>query len=311
MKNAKQFLQQVDSLKFESVINQLKVKLVEAKTNEEIHAILESSDVESYKRKALVEYLDKNKDKLLAMDVYSEGDPVRVGDDYAPLARKHGKVISKGAAVGTYKVRFEDGEYDVPEHHISRHDAVATESAEDHSQSGHSGEKKKIYKEITEQKCLALLADDTIVKVVLESLIGAEKAIEEQLGQRVVVVFPENVTESFTSTLTEEEMTDDQKAKREEIVFGLKKNKKELQKRYGDRWESVMYAIATKKAMEESLSEASEDIVFKQKVDGNTVMIAKDGEYFRMKRIDRDGNVVDVQEFGNITDAENAAMSHL
>lgn len=311
MKSAKQFLQQIDSVKFESVINQLKVKLVEAKTDEEIHAILESSDVESYKRKALVEYLDKNKDKLLAMSVYNEGDPVQVGDDYAPLARKHGKIVSKGAAAGSYKVRFEDGEYDVPEHHITRRDAVATESAEDHAKPGHSGEKKKIYKAITEHRCLALLEDHTIVKVVLESLVNADKAIEEQLGQRVVVVFPESISESFVASLTEEEMTDAQKAKREEIVFGLKKNKKDLQKRYGDRWESVMYAIATKRAMEESLAEASEDVVFKQKVDGHTVLIVKDGEYFRMKRLDGEGNVVDVQEFDNITDAENAAMSHL
>lgn len=311
MKSAKQFLQQVDSFKFESVINQLKVKLVEAKTDEEIHAILESSDIESYKRKSLVEYLDKNKDKLLAMDVYNEGDPVQVDDDYAPHSRKHGKVISKGAAAGTYKVRFEDGEYDVPEHHITRRDAVATEGKEHETTDGHSGEKKKIHKMITEHRCLALLEDHTIVKVVLESLVGAEKAIEEQLGQRVVVVFPETITESFVSSLNEEEMTDAQKAKREDIVMGLKKNKKDLQKRYGDRWESVMYAIATKRAMEESLAEASEDVVFKQRVDGATVMIVKDGEYFRMKRLDGEGNVVDVQEFDNITDAENAAMSHL
>ena len=312
MKTAKQFLQQIDSFKFESAIHQLRGKLVEAKTDTEIEAILESADIESYKRKSLVEYLDKNKDKLLAMDVYNEGDPVKVDDSFAPHARKHGKVISKGAAAGTYKVRFEDGEYDVPEHHISRRDAVANESTEDHSQPGHSGEKKKIHKMITEQKCLALLEDHSLVKVILESFVGAEKAIEEQFGMKVVVVFPETISESFhVTSLIEEEMTAAQKAKREEIVFGLKKNKKELQKRYGDRWESVMYAIATKKAMEESLAEASEDVVFKQKVDGNTVMIVKDGEYFRMKRLDRDGNVVDVQEFGNITDAENAAMSHL
>lgn len=311
MKSAKQFLQQVDSFKFESVISDMKVKLVEATTEEDIHAILESSDVESYKRKALIEYLDKNKDKLLAMSVYNEGDAVRVNDDYAPHARKNGKVVSRGAATGTYKVRFEDGEYDVPEHHITRHDAIATEAAEDHSKQGHSGEKKKIHKLITEQRCLALLADETIVKVVIESFAGAEEAIAEQLGQHVLVVFPEVISESFVASLTEEEMTDAQKAKREDIVMGLKKNKKDLQKRYGDRWESVMYAIATKKAMEESLAEASEEVIFKQKIDGGKVIIVKDGEYFRMKRLDSQGNVVDVQEFDNAHEAENAAMSHM
>lgn len=311
MKSAKQFLQQIDSFKFESAIENAKVRLVEATTEEEIQEILESSDVESYKRKALIEYLDKNKDKLLSMDVYNEGDAVRVSDDYAPHARKHGKVISRGAATGTYKVRFEDGEYDVPEHHMSRHDAVATEAAEDHVQPGHSGEKKKIYKHITEHKCLALLADETIVKVVVESFIGAEEAVAEQLGIGVVVLFPETISESFIESLTEEEMTDAQKEKREDIVMGLKKNKKDLQKRYGDRWESVMYAIATKKAMEESLAEASEEVIFKQKIDGGKVIIVKDGEYFRMKRLDAEGNVVDVQEFDNAHEAETAAMSHM
>ena len=311
MKSAKAFLQQIDSFKFESTIDALKEKLVEAKTDEKIKEILESSDIEAYKKKSLLEYLDKNKDKLLSMDVYNEGDPVVVGDDYAPLARKHGKVMSKGGATGTYKVKFDDGEYDVPEHHITRKDAVANEAKEHESKPGHSGEKKKIHKMITEQKCFALLCDHSLIKVIIESLSDADTAIEEQLGKPVLVVFPESVSDSFVSSLTEQEMTDSQKSKREEIVMGLKKNKKELQDRYGDRWESVMYAIATKKAMQESLAEASDEIVFKQKIDGNTVLIVKDGEYFRMKRLDADGNVVDTQEFNNITDAENAAMSHL
>jgi len=33
--------------------------------------------------------------------------------------------------------------------------------------------------------------------------------------------------------------------------MGMKNNKKDLQARYGDDWESVMYATATKKAMED------------------------------------------------------------
>ena len=37
---------------------------------------------------------------------------------------------------------------------------------------------------------------------------------------------------------------------RENIVKGMKKSKADLQARYGDRWKSVMYATATKKAME-------------------------------------------------------------
>jgi len=45
------------------------------------------------------------------------------------------------------------------------------------------------------------------------------------------------------------EMTSDQEKKREEIVKKLKEKKDEFKKKYGDRWEDVMYATATKLAM--------------------------------------------------------------
>ena len=46
-----------------------------------------------------------------------------------------------------------------------------------------------------------------------------------------------------------EEMTEAQKAKREEIVKELKKKTEDFKEKYGDRWEDVMYATATKMAM--------------------------------------------------------------
>ena len=46
-----------------------------------------------------------------------------------------------------------------------------------------------------------------------------------------------------------EEMTEAQKEKREEIVKELKKKTEDFKKKYGDRWEDVMYATATKMAM--------------------------------------------------------------
>ena len=308
MKSAKQFLQQIDEFKVEATANVVKSKLTESTTKEELESLVESSSIEAYKRKSLVEYLDKNKDKLLAMDVYSEGDPVQVSDQFAPHARKHGKVISHGAATGTYKVEFEDGQYDVPAHHISRRDVVANEAREDQSTDGHSGEKKKIHKLITEQRCFALLEDGSLIKVIVESVDGSDRLVAEQVGQQVVVVFPVDISESFVASLTESEMTDEQKANREEIVIGMKKNKTDLMKRYGDRWESVMYAVATKKAMGESLAEASDEVVFQRKSGDVDVMIVKDGEYFRLKRVGPSGEVIDTQEFDNIKDAETAAQ---
>lgn len=49
--------------------------------------------------------------------------------------------------------------------------------------------------------------------------------------------------------LDEEKMTDAQMKKREDIVLGMKDQIPEFKKKYGDRWEDVMYATATKLAM--------------------------------------------------------------
>ena len=51
---------------------------------------------------------------------------------------------------------------------------------------------------------------------------------------------------------SESEMTDAQKAKREEIVMALKKKMPDFKEKYGDRAKDVMYATATKMAMKES-----------------------------------------------------------
>jgi hypothetical protein len=301
MKSGKSFLRQVDEVAFKSTASKLVEDIKGVTSAEDVQRIIMSGTVvDPYKQAALVEYLDKNKDKLLSLATYTEGQPVVISDEYAPLAGKHGKVVSRGAEFGTIKVKFEDGEYDVPEHHITRKDAIATESKVDSKVDA-----------LKEHRCFALFTDGTLAKVILESFVDAESLISEQLNKDVLAVFPELVSDSFIAEAkkcVDEEMTPEQKAKREEIVMGLKKNADELKKRYGDRWEGVMYAIATKKAMEESLAEASEDVLFKQKSGSSTVMIVKDGEYFRAKKIDHMGNVTDVQEFSDFKSAEQAAQ---
>ena len=52
--------------------------------------------------------------------------------------------------------------------------------------------------------------------------------------------------------ILEAKMTPSQKKKREEIILSMKKNKEDMKKRYGDRWEDVMYATATKQAIGEA-----------------------------------------------------------
>ena len=55
--------------------------------------------------------------------------------------------------------------------------------------------------------------------------------------------------------ISEKEMTDAQKKKREEIVLSLKKNMAGFKKRYGKRAKEVMYATATKMATREDVNE--------------------------------------------------------
>ena len=293
MKLAQSFLKRIDEIKF---------------------AMAESVDIEPYKQSALQEYLDKNKDKQLALSTYDEGEPGVVSDDYAPLARKHGKVISHGAASGTVKIRFEDGEYDVPEHHVTRKDAIANESkhSDDAIKRKHDhdfGNKNEIEKLITEVKCYALLEDGTLTQVLVSNPSTMLEAIENQLGKSVMALFPVKITEDFLKTaLVEREMTDSEKSKREDIVYALKKNKKELERRYGDKWESVMYAIATKQAMSESLFESAEDVVYKQNIGDAVVKIVRVGDSFRVTR-EENGAVEADQTFPDIKSAEQFAQS--
>ena len=59
--------------------------------------------------------------------------------------------------------------------------------------------------------------------------------------------------------IKEAEMTDAEMAKREKIVKGMKKSFKDFTAKYGDRAKEVMYATATKKAMEEEVEEELEE----------------------------------------------------
>jgi hypothetical protein len=77
----------------------------------------------------------------------------------------------------------------------------------------------------------------------------------------------------------QEKMTEKQMKKREEIVKSMKKNKADFEDRYGDRAKDVMYATATKMAMDE------EDDTHKTK-DGRT---AKKGLYYYINKKKKEG----------------------
>ena len=65
--------------------------------------------------------------------------------------------------------------------------------------------------------------------------------------------------EKKSTQIKEAEMTDAEMAKREKIVKGMKKSFKDFTAKYGDRAKEVMYATATKKAMEEEVEEELEE----------------------------------------------------
>lgn len=60
-----------------------------------------------------------------------------------------------------------------------------------------------------------------------------------------------NLKEAQASDMSEAKMTPAQMKKREEIVMTMKRSSSDLKKKYGKDWEGVMYAIATKQAMNE------------------------------------------------------------
>ena len=57
------------------------------------------------------------------------------------------------------------------------------------------------------------------------------------------------IREEIQNVLQERDMTDAEIEDREQIVLNLKKKAKELKKRYGKDWKTVIYKIATSTAM--------------------------------------------------------------
>ena len=64
--------------------------------------------------------------------------------------------------------------------------------------------------------------------------------------------------------IVERKMTEDEKEKKEDIVKGMKKDKKGFKKRYGKDAKSVMYATATKLAMEEKHKDHEPEMIRSQ-----------------------------------------------
>jgi hypothetical protein len=93
---------------------------------------------------------------------------------------------------------------------------------------------------------------------------GIHSTKEKALGQHYKMAKTGNFKKIDTIKteeveLDEAEMTDAEMANRENIVKGMKKSYKDFTAKYGDRAKEVMYATATKKAMEEEVEEELEE----------------------------------------------------
>lgn len=273
MLNIKDILKESDEQLFAKLVNSAKGT---CKTLSDIKTFVESADIPLYKKFALFEYADKNKDLLLSMDTHTEMEPVTASDTVAPVSTDNGKVTN---GIENSPSLSDEEEYEEPEKHPTR----------DKTQ-------------VDEHKCIAILSDGSLQKVIVEDISEVESLVEEHFNKTCIVVFEETVAESLS--LYEGEMTDAQKEKREEIVLAMKKNSRELQKRYGEKWESVMYAIATKKAMEESVTESENtNVLFTTEgPDGTKINIERSGEYYVVKQY-KGKEVINVQEYNNYEDA--------
>jgi hypothetical protein len=93
-------------------------------------------------------------------------------------------------------------------------------------------------------------------KLIVESAINGdyvktEKLFSEQMSRIVASFLKEEKQKAKENFFTEATMTPKQKEHAEIIVHGMKKNEDELKKNYGSDWESVMHAVANKKAKEQ------------------------------------------------------------
>jgi len=109
-------------------------------------------------------------------------------------------------------------------------------------------EEKELAEESTNDEFKAEL-DDTQSKSTGKKKAEVAKAKVDAVQQEEMDI--DDINGVKMSTIGEEEMTDDQMKKREEIVKGMKKGMAGFKERYGDRAKSVMYATATKQAMKD------------------------------------------------------------
>jgi len=87
----------------------------------------------------------------------------------------------------------------------------------------------------------------------IAAAMGGLNKEEKSFKDRLIEAFKQKENPEELLPDLEEEMSDSQKKKREEIVMSMKDRTSYFKKKYGAKWKNVMYATATKQAMGEQI----------------------------------------------------------
>ena len=300
MLNVSNFLKSLDKLQMDEAIDEFSLQRKTDITTEELVEFAKSAKIDSFKKKELVEYMDANKDKLLARVEFNNLDPVRISDDFAPAAGKHGVVMAKGEGT-TFRVKFDDSELDIPEEHLIHSPAPA--------QTSYPAAQM-------ESKAFVLTAEGVLNEVVLESQDIDSKLICEQFEQEVLAIIPiglneEQMQEFFSIANTT--LNEDQIKLRDSAMFTARLVVEKLEEAFGDSWTEMLFAAATDMAIHqsdllESTPEEDQAIFDANNPEGDSIKIYKHDDGFHVSITDKRGDVLEDQKFDKIEEAEALAQ---
>jgi hypothetical protein len=229
--------------------NKIKTQLGKLAKNEEV-------EIDEASRAKLTNYIsaaksDEKKDRSVGIALAQKK---KWGDE------KHGTVSAKVPANEGHQVvattkegeTFKSGIHSTKEKALGQHYKMAK-----------SGNFKKIATLKTEE--VEQIEERNKQNAMMRKTMDASRGARYKLNNPVPDAEPEHKTAQAHNKAigralrSEDTMTDAEMANREKIVKGMKKSFKDFTAKYGDRAKEVMYATATKKAMEEEVEEELEE----------------------------------------------------
>ena len=231
---------------------------------------IEKSDLEVLRAKKLKEdvttaaqklkaALDRHTEHAVAANRAGDHEAVKVHQEYANKIKNQLGKLAKNEEVEQLGESGGPVVYKKGNHHIEKY-------GEDSFALYKDGKKQRYYTSIENAKS-AMDEGHQIVATTKEGETfksGIHPTKEKALSQYYKMSKSGNYKKIDTIKteeveIKEAEMTDAEMAKREKIVKGMKKSFKDFTTKYGDRAKEVMYATATKKAMEEEVEEELEE----------------------------------------------------